>query len=105
MEEYAKYIGTADTRVMLARDWVAAGVPDQGTVIWDASNGYMVGRSALSDDAWGVLANDPGMVFTGERPDGAETTEAAIEAAKRRLMARTTDDTVLHSQDEIPGSL
>jgi hypothetical protein len=105
-EEYAKYVGTADSRVMHERDWVDAGVPNQGTVVWGPSNGYSVPRSALSDDAWAVLGNDPGIVFTGDRPDASEQTEAAIEAAKRRLRARNSGyDEVLHAQDEIPGAM
>jgi hypothetical protein len=103
--EFAKYIGTADSRVMHERDWVMAGVPNQGTVTWGPANGYSVPRSALSDDAWAALGNDPGIVFTGERPDAQETTEAAIEAARRRLLARNQGAEVLHKQDEIPGSL
>lgn len=101
--EYAKYVGTADNRVMLERDWKAAGIENQPTVVWSKANGYSVPRSALSDDAWGVLATDPGIVFTGERPSADETTEAAINAARARLAARQTGTVVLHKQDEIPA--
>jgi hypothetical protein len=103
--EYAKYVGMADSRVMQERDWVNAGVPNQGTVSWNQANGYSVPRSALSDDAWAILGNDPGIVFTGDRPDVSEQTEAAVEAATRRLRARMSGTEALHSQDEIPGSM
>lgn len=105
MLEYAKYIGTADSRVMLERDWKAAGIEDQGTVVWGPANGYTVARSAFSDDAWAVLTTDPGIVFTGERPTADEAAEAAVSAAKARLLARQSGVTfVLHAQDEIPAS-
>lgn len=103
--EYAKYVGTADQRVMLGRDWKAAGIEDQDTVIWNAANGYSVARDRFSDDAWAVMATDPGIVFTGERPDAAERDEAAINAAKARLRARMEGATfVLRAQDEIPAA-
>lgn len=101
--EYAKYVGTADQRVMTERDWKAAGVLDQTTVMWTPANGFSVGRDRLSDDAWGLLGTDPGIVFTGERPDVDETNEAAVNAAKARLRARMAGDEVLHKQDEIPA--
>lgn len=102
--EYAKYVGTSDVRLMRDTDWRAAGIQDQATVMWEQRNGYTVPRSAFSDEAWATLGNDPGIVFTGERPDVQETTDAAIEAARRRLLARNQGLEVLHTQDEIPGS-
>lgn len=100
--DYAKYVGTAGVRVMLDTDWRAAGIDKQETVQWDATNGFMVPRSRLSDDAWALLGNDPGIVFTGERPDAAEVDNAAVNAAKGRLLARQSGQVVLHKQDEIP---
>lgn len=100
--EFAKYVGTADERLMLERDWKAAGIEDQGTVSWNKLNGYSVPRKAFSDAAWTALSADPGIVFTGDRPTADETAEAAINAAKARLLARQSGAVVLHKQDEIP---
>lgn len=103
--EFAKYVGLADQRQMLERDWVAAGVPNQGSVSWDRTNGFAVPRNRFSDDAWALLATDPGIVFTGERPRADETAEAAVNAARSRLMARQAGNAeVLHAQDPIPTS-
>lgn len=102
--EFAKYIGTADERMMLERDWKAAGVDDQDTVVWNAMNGHTVSRERFSDDAWAILANDPSIVFTGERPKADEVQEAAVNAAKARLLARQGGQTVLHSQDQVPAA-
>jgi hypothetical protein len=103
-KEYAKYVGLGDVRLMMERDWKAAGIDDQGTIQWDATTGFMVPRERFSDAAWAALANDPGIVFTGDRPDGAEIDEAAVNAARGRLLARQAGAPVLHAQDEIPAA-
>lgn len=100
--EFARYVGTSTVRRMTAAQWKAAGIENQDTVEWRAANGFAVGRDRFTDEAWEALANDPGIVFTGTRPDAAETNEAAVNAAITRLRARQGGQEVLHRQDEIP---
>lgn len=102
---YAKYIGTAGVRRMLERDWKAAGVENQATVEWSPRNGFSVPQSDLTEAAWHILANDPGIVLTGDRPETADLNAAKVEAAKNRLSSRAAGADVLHAQDEIPGSI
>lgn len=101
--DFAKYVGTATVRLMTETDWKAAGIEDQGTVEWSAANGYAVARSRFSDAAWAALATDPGIVVTGARPDASEVQEAAIAAARARLLARQGGSVALHKQDDVPA--
>ena len=101
--DYAKYVGTADTRIMSGADWRAAGIDKQDTVVWNASNGHTLARDRFSDDAWAALALDPHIVFTGERPDASEVAQAEMNAARNRLMARQSGAVVMHAQDPVPA--
>lgn len=105
MTEFARYVGTATVRRMLDRDWKAAGIEDQKTIEFSPRNGYAVARDQFTDAAWEALASDPGIIFTGERPDPDATHNARVEAAKNRLRARQAGHDVLHAQDEIPGTV
>lgn len=101
--EFAKYVGTATVRLMHETDWKAAGIENQPTVEWNAGNGYALPQSRFSEAAWAALATDPGIVFTGARPELSEVHEGAVAAAKARLIARQQGSVVLHKQDEVPA--
>jgi len=99
--QYVKYVGLADVRVMAKEDWEKSDVMGQGTVVFSAANGYTLPESQFTEQALATLALDPSIVFTGERPSADERQNAAIEAAKNRLLARQSGVVVLHKQDEI----
>jgi hypothetical protein len=103
--DFARYIGTATVRRMTEAQWKSAGIENQGSVEWTAANGYAVGRDRFSDAAWEALGNDPGIVFTGSRPEAAEMDDAAVNAAITRLRARQEGNEVLHRQDDVPGEV
>lgn len=54
-----KYLGVADIRRISDDDWDAIHVRMQGTVQWDASNGFTVLGERLRDDAIAHLRTDP----------------------------------------------
>lgn len=54
----AKYVGTADRRVIEAKDWKSIGVEDQGKVVWDEKNKFAVPVSDLQDGAVKHLEED-----------------------------------------------
>lgn len=60
-----KYIGTADRRVIAAKDWKAVGVNDQQQVVWDRSNLFTVPVADLKEGAVEYLDKvDAGFVVT-----------------------------------------
>lgn len=101
-QSYARYVGGATTRRITQRDWKAKGI-EQPTLAWTAANGYSVLRDDISDAAWEVLRLDPGIVLTEDEPTTQVITNAKVDAAKARLLARAAGAEVLHAQDEIPG--
>jgi hypothetical protein len=61
-----KYIGVADVRRISDDDWDAIKVRMQGTVIWDASNGFTVLGERLRDGAVDYLRTDPEFVVVAD---------------------------------------
>lgn len=59
-----KYTGDAGVREITAAQWKTAGVEDQETVVWDASNDYTVPLSKFTPDAIAVLRRDRGLKIT-----------------------------------------
>lgn len=105
MSKYAKYVGSGDVRRMTKAQWAAAGVVDQDTLSWTASNGYTVALDQVSEGARVVLSKDPGIIFTDEEPTPEEIRNAGVEAARSRLIARQAGETVLSATDPIPVSV
>lgn len=54
-----KYTGGAGVREITKAQWKKAGVEDQETTIWDASNEYTLPADKFSAEALGVLERDP----------------------------------------------
>lgn len=54
-----KYIGIADLRIISDEDWDDIGIRMQGTVHWDAGNGFTVLGERLRDAAVSHLKEDP----------------------------------------------
>lgn len=61
-----KYIGVADVRRISDDDWDKIGVRLQGTVIWEATNGFTVLGERLRDGAMDYLRSDPEFVVVNE---------------------------------------
>ena len=61
-----KYIGIADVRRISDDDWDNVSVRLQGTVIWDAGNGFTVLGERLRDGAVAYLQSDPDFVVVHE---------------------------------------
>jgi hypothetical protein len=59
-----KYTGDAGVREITKAQWKGAGVEDQDTVVWDASNDYTLPLSKFSKDAVAVLGRDKGLKIT-----------------------------------------
>lgn len=63
--EVVKYVGTADVRMITAKDFKAAGVEseDVGVVVWSADNNWVVAREELafldSDQFKRLILEDP----------------------------------------------
>ena len=57
-----RYIGIADIRRISDADWDVIKVRLQGTVQWDATNGFTVLGERLRDDAVKYLDGDPEFV-------------------------------------------
>jgi hypothetical protein len=102
MTEYARYVGGATTRRITQRDWKQRGI-EQPTLSWNAANGHSIARDDISDAAWEVLRLDPGIILTDKEPTTAVISDAKVDAAKARLMARAAGAEVLHAQDPVPG--
>lgn len=64
-----KYIGVADVRRISDDDWDKISVRMQGTVVWDASNGFTVIGERLRDGAIAYLRSDPEFVVVPEVPE------------------------------------
>jgi hypothetical protein len=86
--DYAKYIGTATTRIITSQEWNVSGIKGQKTLTWGTNNGYTVSRDDITDEAWAVLAVDPGFIVVGEQAKPDEEYEARVQAAKNRLANR-----------------
>lgn len=54
-----EYVGTADVRSISKAEWAQAGVEGQADLVWDASNGFKVKASDVSEGALAILKNDP----------------------------------------------
>lgn len=64
-EKVVKYVGTADERIISARDWKSIDVEDQLQVVWNRKNRFMVPASELSAAALRYLdEDDSGFVVT-----------------------------------------
>jgi hypothetical protein len=61
-----KYIGIADVRRISDDDWDKINVRLQGTVVWDAGNGFTVLGERLRDGAIDYLRSDPDFVVVHE---------------------------------------
>lgn len=64
-----KYIGVADIRRISDDDWDAIKVRMQGTVQWDAANGFTVLGERLRDGAVAYLRSDPEFVVVDDDPE------------------------------------
>jgi len=67
-----KYIGVADVRRISDDDWEKAGVKMQGTVQWDASNGFTVLGERLRDATIEHIREKEGTDFVVVMDDDAE---------------------------------
>lgn len=56
--DYVEYKGRGTVRRITAEQWELAKIPDQGEVVWDASNNYKVPVSDLNDKALAALLHD-----------------------------------------------
>jgi len=64
-QKVVKYVGTADQRVIEAKDWKSVGVEDQGKVVWDQKNKFTVPASELNEGALRYAdEDDSGLVVT-----------------------------------------
>ena len=54
-EKVVTYVGTADQRVIEARDWAKVGAEGQGKVVWSRANGYTVPVKELTKEAVAYL--------------------------------------------------
>lgn len=61
-----KYIGVADVRRISDDDWDKIDVRMQGTVIWDAGNGFTVLGERLRAGAVAYLESDPEFMVVHE---------------------------------------
>ena len=61
-----KYIGVADVRRISDDDWDKIHIRMQGTVVWDAGNGFTVLGERLRDGAIAYLRSDPDFVVVDE---------------------------------------
>lgn len=60
-----KYVGTADERVIEAKDWKSLGIEDQGKVVWSQKNKFTVPASDLNEAALRYAdETDSGLVVT-----------------------------------------
>lgn len=50
-----KYLGTSNARMIREAEFTKAGVADQGTIIWDKRNNYLVKAQHLNADALELL--------------------------------------------------
>lgn len=50
-EKVVKYVGTADERVIEAKDWKSLGIEDQSKVVWNRQNRWTVPASELKENA------------------------------------------------------
>lgn len=66
--EYARYIGTANVRVISKRDWETIGIVDQPQTVWHSRNSWLIPRDQFSGDAWRYLEKDNGFVYMGDAP-------------------------------------
>jgi hypothetical protein len=57
--KYVKYLGVADVRRISDDDWDKISVRLQGTVEWNALNGFTVLGERLRDGAIAYLRSDP----------------------------------------------
>lgn len=87
MQKYAKYVGTATTRRMSRRDWAAVGVADQGDVVFNRANGYVVSTDQFNEAALAKLAEDDGIVLVDDPGDAEEVAQARLRAAQARMTA------------------
>lgn len=64
--EYVRYIGPSQTRLILADEWAAAGIPDMGSVEWSAANNFSVPVDRFTEDALDkAIRPDAGFVIVG----------------------------------------
>lgn len=55
-----RYTGSAERRIISAKDWKSVGAEGQAQVVWDSSNGFKVPVSELSKEAMEYVAKDSG---------------------------------------------
>ena len=100
--QFARYVGTAHVRRMTKQNWLAAGIKDQDTVVFNRGNGMSVPRDQFSDAAWNALVLDANIIVTDAAPDAQQIDSAKAVAAEARLRARMAGMSAPKA-DDIPG--
>lgn len=63
-----RYVGVVTERHLTKADWEAAGVTDQGTVVWTRDTGHVLPIESFSDAALNVLRGQSEFAVV-QRPD------------------------------------
>jgi hypothetical protein len=68
MAEFIKYVGTSHVRKITRDEWskIPDNPVDQGTLVWNAANGWTIPRSKITDEAWPYIMADGEFIVIGE---------------------------------------